>query len=462
MLNASPNLKRWLQILGWACYLACSWTWCIGMFLPVLLVRDYGVWGFVVFAVPNVVGAAAMGWVLRKPGASRQQVSHHLPVLKLFSLVTVAFQTFFLWWFLRPIVSARLPGQFHRYVPLDIPSPGWSIWVWLVMFGSIPLIAVAYLEPARHGKRGLLLRYGTIAVFFLWLFSAWTGFLGITSGNLAVEYTPISQVPVGLMLLAPVIAFGFLLCPYCDLSFHRTRQALSEPQGTRSFVIGFGLFFLAMILMTLGYAHLFLSELPIETVLRTMGPFGGWLIAHIGLQLVFTIWVHSLELFVDQQRGSARIRPNGSHTIGKLVLLLSLFFVVPIACRTLGEHVDGYAGLTTNEIIYRLFLSFYGLVFPAYVWLCMIPTWRDPQKPTKRHIAVWLGACALASPCYWMGFIERVEWWLVPGLAVVLLARLLIPSASRGSFPPPAEPSPSLVPVHSGPPELSAAATPER
>lgn len=61
--------QPWWSVLGWAAYLACSWTWCIGMFLPVLLVRDYGVWGFVVFAVPNVVGAGAMGWVLSAASA---------------------------------------------------------------------------------------------------------------------------------------------------------------------------------------------------------------------------------------------------------------------------------------------------------------------------------------------------------------------------------------------------------
>ncbi|HTL30770.1 MAG TPA: hypothetical protein VL282_16180, partial [Tepidisphaeraceae bacterium] len=36
--------------IGWAIYLGMSWTWCIGMFLPVLLVRDYGFWGWLVFA----------------------------------------------------------------------------------------------------------------------------------------------------------------------------------------------------------------------------------------------------------------------------------------------------------------------------------------------------------------------------------------------------------------------------
>ena len=53
------------RVAGWAVFLAMSWTWCIGMFLPVLLLRDLGLGGFLVFAIPNILGAAAMGWLLR-------------------------------------------------------------------------------------------------------------------------------------------------------------------------------------------------------------------------------------------------------------------------------------------------------------------------------------------------------------------------------------------------------------
>ena len=31
-----------LPSFSWAIYLGMSWTWCIGMFLPVLLIRDFG------------------------------------------------------------------------------------------------------------------------------------------------------------------------------------------------------------------------------------------------------------------------------------------------------------------------------------------------------------------------------------------------------------------------------------
>src|SRR4029079_12438831 len=83
--------------LLWAVYLAMSWTWCIGMFLPVLLVRDYGVWGWIVFAVPNVVGAAAVGWLYRcRDGLPVTEA--HARVISLFSLVTAGFQIFFACW----------------------------------------------------------------------------------------------------------------------------------------------------------------------------------------------------------------------------------------------------------------------------------------------------------------------------------------------------------------------------
>src|SRR5947209_822212 len=83
------------SVLGWAVFLGMSWTWCIGMFLPVLMVRDYGVWGWIVFTVPNVIGAAAMGVVLRDAAASERTVAHHPTACAAFSAVTILFQVMF-------------------------------------------------------------------------------------------------------------------------------------------------------------------------------------------------------------------------------------------------------------------------------------------------------------------------------------------------------------------------------
>jgi hypothetical protein len=87
-----------------------------------------------------------------------------------------------------------------------------------------------------------------------------------------------------------------------------------------------------------------------------------------------------------------------------------------------------YAGLTATEIIYRGFMSFYGLIFPAYVWICMLPL---GTTRTSRRVWTFVGAVVLASPFYWMGFIERETIWLVPGVAVVLFAKLIAGGAPR-------------------------------
>jgi len=423
LLEASPNLKRWLQILGWACYLACSWTWCIGMFLPVLLVRDYGVWGFVVFAVPNVVGAAAMGWVLRKPGAAQALRQRHEFACRLFSRITIAFQCFFLAW-----SSLVLLGE-QGFVALGM---------------SVALLVA--LVAGQHNIRAILAIACAVYVVSL------AGIFAFGFEQLGPpHWTPPTS---SLAFLTTVCVFGFTLCPYLDMTFHRARAAVPGRNGTIAFALGFGVLFSAMILYTLRYSELAVDNSWLPEKHTPVFDRFLLLALHVILQLIFTIAVHLIE--------RQRIHDSPPvHRRAKAAVFV-MFLWGPFVLGFVGSFLPTFHGLSFNEFIYRLFLSFYGLIFPAYVWLCMIPTWRDPRKPTKRHIAVWLGACALAAPCYWMGFIERVEWWLVPGLAVVLLARLLIPPVSRGSLPPPAEPSPSLVPVHSGPPELSAAATPER
>src|SRR5258706_13400931 len=100
--------------LLWAFLLACSWTWCIGMFLPVLLVRNWGIWGWVVFAVPNVIGAAAMGFVLRSRQSSEDILINHRPAMAIFSLITIAFHIYFVYWF----VAERLMGPWLLVIPV--------------------------------------------------------------------------------------------------------------------------------------------------------------------------------------------------------------------------------------------------------------------------------------------------------------------------------------------------------
>jgi hypothetical protein len=42
--------------------LATSWTWCIGMFAPIVIGQMYGWPGILAFAVPNIFGGMLLGY----------------------------------------------------------------------------------------------------------------------------------------------------------------------------------------------------------------------------------------------------------------------------------------------------------------------------------------------------------------------------------------------------------------
>jgi hypothetical protein len=377
------------------------------MFLPVLLVRDYGIWGLVVFGVPNVVGAGAMGWVL-KNGASERIVERHRGACVAFSLITIAFQRFFLAWLPLNLLD-RLETTGHD-------EGGFSVLGWFLAATCLALIGL-----------GAIVHKGAMrAVGFLVLaISVWAGVILLRGAGLQAWKTPGASALVGLhadglVWLAPVCIFGFALCPYLDLTFHRARQSLSAAGARGAFSLGFGVFFLAMILITLLVAPLVLGLLGMipASAYRWIPVWP--LFAHLILQLVYTIIVHAVEVM------RARRAWIAAFAVAGLVGLAML-------ARELGSAE--WRGMLAGEVIYRCFMSFYGLVFPAYVWLCMIPT-RDGHSGIegaagRRKLAVLGVACALAAPCYWMGFIERAEWWLAPGLGVVLLARLVVRGKPR-------------------------------
>ena len=358
------------------------------MYLPVLLVRDYGLWGLVVFAVPNVIGAASLAWVLPTPERAARLLEQHEGMCRAFSLVTLAFHAYFL---------AMMRGF--------IDGHWWEISVALAFI----VVAAAGLGRRRSGDGAeRWIASGVLAVS-----------LGLGAA-LAADGTPdaLSPPPAppagdGVLWLAPICCFGFALCPYLDLTFLHARARTGTGRGRKAFGLGFGVLFAAMIVVTLLYAP-FLGTGRIGA----LGPITLLLLAaHLSLQLAFTAGVHVRRLVA----GRARV-------------LESLWFIAPLLAGLLGGSLRGLvpdaalSGLATQEVVYRAFMAFYGLVFPAYVWLCMIPT-PDGHSGLggaigRRKLLVWCAAVGVAMPCFWMGFIAREEAFLAPGLLVVLLARL--------------------------------------
>ena len=374
---------------AWAAFLACSWTWCIGMFLPVLLLRDYGMWGFVIFAVPNILGAASVGWVIRSPETARRMLVEHRLAIGLFSAVTIAFHVYFLAW-----IGSWMPGVLGLERPL--------------VAGVLAVALAAFVGLSVASVRTLVLTSVP-----LWLLSgALVGTLAGIDTRTAAALPPVAIDEPALLWLAPVMIFGFALCPYLDGTFLTARASLSNGRAKVAFGLGFGVLFFVMIVGTVLYAPLLESTLGGHTVARWVG---AALLLHLLLQSVFTISAH---------RRASTLSAVPAPMLWTLLL-------VAAGGAVLVTRLPAHAGLSAGEIGYKAFLVFYGLVFPAFVWLFMIP--GRGARSTQFRVRVYAGAVGIALPMFWMGFIERQEFFLVPGVLVVLLSRLLLRTKTRVS-----------------------------
>jgi hypothetical protein len=352
----------------WAIFLGCSWTWCIGMFLPILFIRDYGILGWLVFAIPNVLGAAAMGFVIRDAQTSARLLHLHHSAVIAFSTVTASFNFYFVMFFIR-----WLGFDFHN------PAVPGALILGLV------IIVVSGRSLIRQAE---LVTASSLVIFWIVFHAALT----------THTWPPLSgQRPtIELIYLAPLCLFGFLACPYLDATFHWPIAVLDVPGRHRAFAVGFGVFFLAMILLTALYTNAAWVSLYVTAAVAF----------HCTLQAIWKVWLHA-----------TIIRRYGRFwEIAFWILFLSAILAFRLA------SYDPQLG--TN--IYLCFLSFYALIFPAYVLIVMLPPrGRELAVPNKRTLSAWIVTVLLCLPCLWEGFILERRVWLVPIVFVVLAARLL-------------------------------------
>lgn len=372
----------------WGAYLACSWTWCIGMFLPALLLRDMGWLGFVVFAVPNVLGAAAMGWVLKSRADSEAFVLRHPRAIWWFSVVTISFHVFWAIWVFRFLRMALPMSQNASY-------------------GVIAAFIAFWLVSKRSSYFNRMPQLGTA----LWVFS----FAVLIATMVLPDLKPITSAFAeahpsrpDAFTLAPISIFGFLLCPYLDITFHHARQQLATRQrGRVGFTLGFGVMFALMIVLTTQYAPMLIDAMEGKITNATQTRWlGGVLLAHILFQWVFTVQIH-----LDRVKSLPIERVPAYRVLTGIGMLAGL---IGFFANKLPEH----AGMLGGEIVYRCFIGAYGLVFPSYM-LYRVLLARNGTKPMS-YTAMW-GAIILATPMFWMGFIEGESIWLVTGMGVVLM-----------------------------------------
>lgn len=363
--------------LGWGAFLGASWTWVIGMFLPVLLIRDFGPSAWFIFAIPNVLGAAAMGWFIRSREHSEAFVANHHAACKAFSLVTIAFHVYVMLW---------LP-------PKLIGPLGASIAFGIAMLVLVPIFTTTL--------RATTLAFAAL-IFSVLIAVALAGMNALTWPS-RLE-TPASTID--LVSLAAVCTLGFLTCPYLDLTFHRASQASRTTGESRiAFGVGFGGFFCAMIVLTLFYATVLLAGRGGGAALALIG-------VHVCVQAIFTIGMHA---------ASFRRVTDASQSSKALAASVIVPVLAALAIRHF-EHGAAPVGpaqpLIAGEYVYRTFMAFYGLLAPAYVWVCVRRADEPPRIDALRIAAI---AVVVATPFFWIGFMHGSMRWSLAGVLAIAI-----------------------------------------
>lgn len=356
--------------------LATSWTWCIGMFAPIVIGQLMGWPGIVAFAIPNILGCALFGY-LRSAERSREETRDHAAMMAFFSAATIAYQVFFAGWLWGPVL-----GENFRMTPGEGTAlASGAIFGAAVLLAAIPR-GVLWMLAALAYPLSLL----TFA-FLPWSFIFGGESRGIAFNSLALEG---AWAPMDLALVLPTIVFGFALSPNLDLTFHRARQEVPAGARPTNFAI-FGVTFASMLVLTVCYLAAGPGALNNPAVR-----------SHLAIQLALTSALHLSELRL------VRIAPNA-----RLFLGLGAGFVGLLA-----------ALLAPNRDTYLRFLGLYGLLFPAYAFLAL----RLVGRPRPIHWIALLVSLAMVTPLLDQSFTDEPTLWtplavIVPVGAVLLVTR---------------------------------------
>ena len=368
-----------MGVIAWGVFCACSWTWCIGLYLPKLMLDRYGWWGFLVFAVPNVLGCAGFGYIVARRGRSEALTARHGGAMVVFSLVALAFHVFFITLLLTELMPERAGGT----------GPALLVAAGVFAAGFVLSLAV---------DRTWLMLAGLTYLFSL-------GAFAVVAFGGEIEWGVAGRIDVAeLAWLAPIIALGFLLCPYLDLTFHR---ALRRSPSRHAFAV-FGATFAVMIVFTC-----FMWRTPV------LAPIA---LGHILAQIIFTVGAHLREL-----RLTPAIRSGGARVL-LMLLPLAGAVILPVA-RALPAGAVG-----AGDDLYIRFLVFYGLAFPAYVLVFMGPA--RPARRSTRAIGLLIVVILLLAPLYELAFLHERAWVMVipaAGAVLWLVARLVTGRGERTS-----------------------------
>lgn len=400
-MNPNSGVNRTANSMLWGIFCTSSWTWCIGMFLPFLLLRLWGWPGFWAFFVPNVLGCALFGFMLT-PERSRAVVTRLGPVLVLFSAVTIAYQCYFAGWAAHIFFVPT--GALATVASTGAPVAILLVGAWLALRGERALVAAGALAFAvAIGAFAISAMLGDAPAAEALAASALAGGDSI-GGALASSSARAPLVPLDRLAWAiPTIVAGFLLCPYLDLTFHRALQRAPRPR------VAFATFGATFALMLIGVAGMYDAATGAPRIGVAIGVV--W-----GVQLAFTVAVHLRE--IASAPADSRLPAWASAGLGAAAVLLA----TPAFAFTLGPKLPAFDAplwggtehaLLPGEPMYLVFLGAYGLLFPALLWF---GGWQ------RARVALF-AVLSVGVPCYLMGAWDFATYLMPIPILVALTFR---------------------------------------
>jgi hypothetical protein len=377
-----------LRTIGWGLFCTSSWTWCIGMWLPVIVIYRWGWPGFWAFAISNIIGCTLMGYVVGSRSRSEQLVKDHRGAMRWFSIFTIAFQLFW--------VSAVF-GQMGWFFGLPNPAA--------MLLAPLVVLLLGGLATRMSLDRWL--------IFALCAFLFAVGiFVTVGTGSFEQISGTGERAEIELWGTVPIIFLGFLLSPYLDLTFHRARRETPSPH---SFAVFGGTFLIVLLLVAACYGI-------INPTLHTPAT-SATLVALISLfwlmQVIFTIGAHLRELNTTNAPS-----PNRWGSTRRLLCVAVL--AMPITWLAMSMHDDvpnDWHWLLEDH--YLRFLGFYGLLVPAWVLAFMGPR-RPATRSTGAFVALAI-AIAISMPMADQGMIRTASWWILTAVVIVVMTAMLLP-----------------------------------
>ncbi len=351
-----------MKNLSPAFFLANSWFWCIGGFFPILLYYDFGQISFYPFFVFNVLGAALFGFILNARSQTKL-LGGFLPSAQVFSAVVAGYHLVFICW-----ISVLM----HSIFPIS---------------GFLIATSIFFLFRRHLFTLSIAVFAVTIALFGFALF-----------GSTLSQMSPSSAMPTpstGFIHYILPLAFGFLLAPYFDLTFHRAYMQSTKPKLT--FFIGIGGLFSVLLLCMYFVIPILM---PMLTSQGLSQPALHLIVILLIVQTAFTTAAHLHEL--------------SEHQVLHLKYLIpALIFITTLCVAHVGIllFMPDFA-FDFGDLIYRVFLFIIGAIFPVLLLFGGL----------NRN--AWI-AMLILTPCYTLGFLVSASFavFLSLGMAGLVIVK---------------------------------------